>query len=84
MAGIEVFTSPNCGYCERAKALLRAKGLAFAEFDIAADEGRRQVLLERLPRVRAVPQIFIDGEHIGGYEDLQLLEESGRLDELTG
>ncbi len=83
MAEIEIFTSPNCGYCERAKALLRAKGLTFAELDIA-NESRRQTLLERLPRVRAVPQIFIDGGHIGGYEDLQLLEQSGRLGDLTG
>jgi len=82
VARIEVFTAPNCGYCERAKALLRAKGLAFAELDISAEK-QRQVFQECLPRVRAVPQIFIDGAHIGGYEDLLLLEESGRLDELT-
>ena len=82
MAKIEVFTAPNCGYCERAKALLRAKGLAFAELDISAEK-QRQVFQERLPRVRAVPQIFIAGKHIGGYEDLLLLEESGRLDELV-
>jgi len=82
VARIEVFTAPNCGYCERAKALLRAKGLAFAELDISAEK-QRQVFQGRLPRVRAVPQIFIAGAHIGGYEDLLLLEDSGRLDELT-
>ena len=82
MARIEIFTAPNCGYCERAKALLLAKGLAFAELDISAEK-QRQAFQERLPRVRAVPQIFIDGEHVGGYEDLQLLEESGRLEELV-
>ena len=82
MPRIEVFSSPQCGYCDRAKALLTEKSAAFIERDVAADEAHRQDLMARLPRSRSLPQIFIDGAHIGGYEDLCLLAESGRLDAL--
>ena len=83
MATIEIFSGPGCGYCEAAKKLLDGKGLAYEDRDISGDEHRDE-LLRRLPRSRAIPQIFIGGEHIGGYEDLHLLDASGRLDELTG
>ncbi len=76
---IEVFSAPRCSYCDAAKRLLERKGLAYADLDISGESGHREELLRRLPRVKAVPQIFIDGEHIGGYEDLRLLDESGRL-----
>lgn len=82
MAKIEIFTSPNCGYCERAKALLDARGESYEDLDIAGEAGHKEELLRRLPRARALPQIFIAGEHIGGYEDLQLLDDSGKLDAL--
>ncbi len=81
MAKIEVFSGPHCGYCERAKHLLSTKGAAFEEFDVSSDEHRDE-FIRRLPRARSVPQIFIDGEHIGGCEDLEILEKDGRLDEL--
>jgi len=82
MPKIEVFSGANCGYCERAKALLDGKGLAYADLDISAHAGNRAELLRRLPRVKSIPQIFIAGEHIGGCEDLQLLDDSGRLDKI--
>lgn len=82
-AKIEIFSAPNCGYCDAAKTLLRERSLAFTERDISAD-GHREELLVRLPRTKSVPQIFIGGAHIGGYEDLCLLDESGRLKEMTG
>ena len=81
MAKIEIFSSPDCGYCNHAKDLLRKKGLAFEDLDVS-DDTHRQDFIERLPRVRAIPQIFIGGDHIGGYEDLRLLEETGKLDEM--
>ncbi len=84
MTKIEVFSSPQCGYCERAKKILDDKGAAYADLDVAGDEGHRDELLRRLPRVKALPQIFIDGEHIGGYEDLRHLDQSGRLDGMIG
>ena len=83
MATIEVFSAPDCGYCRRAKELLEAKGLAYEELDIAADPAHRADLQRRLPRARAIPQIFIGGAHIGGYEDLCLLEERGELEGLA-
>ncbi len=71
MSDIEVFTGPGCAFCESAKALLRERGLAFRERDVG-DPAVLAEFRERLPRVRAIPQIFIDGEHVGGLEDLQL------------
>jgi glutaredoxin 3 len=82
MHKIEVFAGPQCGYCARAKALLTAKQLAYTEMDITVAENRAE-LLKRLPRSRTIPQIFIDGEHIGGCEDLELLDKKGYLDSLT-
>ena len=84
MAMIEVFSGPNCGYCARAKAILDSRGLAYQDRDISTADGHREELIERLPRVRAIPQISIAGEHIGGCEDLQIIADSGKLDELVG
>lgn len=82
MASIEIFAGPNCSYCARAKALLAARGLRYVERDIAEDVHRNELLL-RLPRSRSIPQIFIDGEHIGGCEDLEILDRQGLLAPLT-
>ena len=68
---VEIFTGPNCNYCAAAKALLDARGLNYLERDMA-DASVRQEFADRLPRVRSIPQVFIDGEHIGGFEDLKL------------
>jgi len=84
MAKIEIFSAPDCGYCRRAKELLDSKGLGYQELDIAADPAQLEELRRRLPRSKAIPQIFIDGDHIGGYEDLCLLDERGKLDALSG
>lgn len=82
MANIEVFSGPRCSFCRQAKDLLRAKGLEFSELDVS-EEPARSELAARLPRARSIPQIFIDGEHVGGYEDLCLWNEHGRLDTLN-
>ena len=66
---IEIFTGPGCGYCARAKALLEARGLAYSERDLS-DAQVRAEFARRLPREKTIPQIFIDGAHVGGYEDL--------------
>jgi glutaredoxin 3 len=62
---IEFFSSPDCGYCEKAKALLKGKGVAFSDLDIVADQASRDEFARRLPRTRSLPQIFVDGRHIG-------------------
>lgn len=78
MSRIEVFSGPNCGYCARAKSLLGARGLVYTDLDISL-EANRSELLRRLPRSKTIPQIFIDGEHIGGCEDLEILDHRGDL-----
>lgn len=71
MKDIEIFTARGCSYCKAAKILLGKHELPFVERDIS-DPAVLAEFHERLPRVKSVPQIFIDGIHIGGFEDLQL------------
>jgi glutaredoxin 3 len=82
LANIEIYTSPYCGYCYRAKALLNEKGAAFTEIDVMADGARRAEMLARANGQRTVPQIFIDGRHIGGCDDLYALDSADKLDPL--
>jgi glutaredoxin 3 len=79
VAKIEIFTDPNCGYCETAKALMRENGLAFEKINLAASPDNMEDFRARLPRVKSIPQIFVDGEHIGGLKDLRLHLAGGRL-----
>lgn len=76
---VEIYTVPLCFFCARAKSLLAAKGVAYKEHDVSGPGGR-EAMLQRLPRARTIPQIFIAGEHVGGCYDLELLESIGRLD----
>ncbi len=80
MANVEIYTSLLCGYCYRAKQLLERKGVTFTEYDLMAQPGRRREMLERASGRTSVPQIFIDGQHIGGCDDLFELESRGGLD----
>lgn len=77
-----VYSSPFCGYCGAAKRLLTQKGAPFTEIDVMFDPERKAEMLERSGGRRTVPQIFIDGRHIGGYDDLSALDERGELDAL--
>ena len=81
MARIEIYTTPFCGYCARAKGLLDAKGAAYEEMDVMMDEKKRAEMRERSKR-STVPQIFINGQHIGGSDELSALERAGKLDPL--
>ena len=81
MARIEIYTTPWCGYCARAKALLEKKGAAFEETDVMEDAVKRTEMRERSRRT-TVPQIFINGQHIGGSDELAALEQAGKLDAL--
>ena len=78
---IEVYATQWCPYCNRARALLTAKGAAFDVIDIEATAGAREAMQERSGR-RTVPQIFINGRHIGGCDDLVALDTAGGLDPL--
>lgn len=84
MAKIEVFTKFLCPYCSRAKALLDRKGVAYQEIDLTMDRAGFDAMVERAGGARTVPQIFIDGKHIGGSDDMAALDARGGLDPLLG
>jgi glutaredoxin 3 len=84
MAKIEIYTKAFCGYCARAKALLDRKGADYRELDVTMDRTGFETMVERANGGRTVPQIFIDGRHVGGSDDLAALEAKGELDALLG
>ena len=84
MAQIEIYTSMFCGYCHRAKRLLDTKGVAYDEVDVMFHPAKRQEMRERAGGRNTVPQIFVDGVHIGDSDRLMLLEAEGRLDQILG
>lgn len=79
---VTIYTRPTCGYCAMAKRLLTEKGLEYQEIDISREPERRAEMVERAHGRTTVPQIFIDGRHIGGCDELYALEAAGRLDPL--
>jgi glutaredoxin 3 len=83
MTSVVIYTTSYCPYCTAAKALLRAKGVPFEEIDVTNDP-RRRAEMERLAGRHTVPQIFIDGHPIGGYDDARQLDAAGELDRLLG
>ena len=82
MAKVEVYTTSYCPYCIRAKSLLKGKGVAFEEIDVSGDAALREKMIELSGGRRTVPEIFINGRIIGGYDELRALEAAGRLDPL--
>lgn len=76
-----MYSTPFCPYCMRARSLLESKDVAYTDIDVGADPGRRIEMMERSGR-RTVPQIWIGERHIGGFDDMYLLERQGLLDEL--
>jgi glutaredoxin 3 len=84
MAEVEIYTTPLCPYCWRAKRLLNKKGVAFVEIDLWRDPQRRPEMIERAGGRSTVPQLFVDGRAIGGADELTALESRGELDSLLG
>ena len=84
MSRIEVYSSLWCPFCSRAKALLKRKGVDYEEIDVDRDPNLRQRMMQRAGGRRTVPQIFVDGRHVGGSDDLAALERAGELDALLG
>lgn len=80
MSRIEIYTTPLCPYCLRAKALLQSKNVAFEEYDVSSILGARQEMQARADGRRTVPQIFVDDRHVGDSDRLAQLERAGRLD----
>ena len=83
MAHVVIYTTDYCPYCTGAKSLLRAKNVEFDEIDVTDDPAKR-IEMERLSQRRTVPQIFIDGQPIGGYDEARQLDATGELDRLLG
>ncbi len=83
MAKIEMYATAVCPYCMRAEQLLRRKGVTDIEkIRVDLDPAKRQEMEARVPGARTVPQIFIDGLHVGGCDDLHELDRQGKLDPL--
>ncbi len=82
MAKVQVYTTSYCPYCFRAKALLQHKGVVFEEIDVTDDQALRDKMVKLAGGRRTVPEIFINGKIIGGYDELRALEDEGKLDEL--
>lgn len=80
MTSVEIYTSPLCGFCHAAKRLLTKKNVSFTEIDVGRAPDKRQEMMARAHGRHTVPQIFIDGNHVGGCDDLYALERAGKLD----
>ncbi len=78
---VTIYTKQGCGYCHRAKQLLRSKDVEFIEIGVDNDVERRSEMIRRSGRY-TVPQIWIGEQHIGGCDDLYALEWRGQLDPL--
>ena len=79
---VEIYTKWGCPYCHRALALFEAKGVAVKDYDTTMGGPMKAEMLERAPGARTVPQIFINGQLIGGSDDLMALDAAGKLDPL--
>jgi glutaredoxin 3 len=84
MTKVEIYSTMWCGYCARARGLLQKKGVAFDDIDVEGDTSKRDEMIKRAGGRTTVPQIFIDGAHIGGSDELAALERAGKLDKLLG
>ena len=82
VARIEVYTTPYCPFCVRAKALLNSKQVTFEEIDVSDDSELRETMVRRAGGRRTVPEIFVNDRIIGGYDELRALELRGELDVL--
>ncbi|HEY0527130.1 MAG TPA: glutaredoxin 3 [Stellaceae bacterium] len=84
MPKVEIYSTLFCPYCARAKSLLERKGVAYENIDVMEQPDRRDEMVARAGGRSSVPQIFIGGEHIGGSDELAVLDRDGRLDAKLG
>ena len=82
LADVVIYTKPGCGYCYAAMALLDEKGAAYTEIVASNDPAKKQEMIQRSGGRMTFPQIFIDGKHVGGSDDLRALDRRGELDAL--
>ncbi len=84
MKKIEMYMKPTCPYCQNAAFLLDDKGLHYESINLIQHPERREEMIQRAGGRTTVPQIFIDDIHVGGFDDLEALDEKGELDTLLG
>ena len=84
MKKVEIYTGPLCAFCDFAKALLDKKGISYKEIFIGDDANKMEEMIKKSNGMRTVPQIFIDGKHIGGNDSLHALEKDGKLNSILG
>ena len=82
MADVIIYTRQYCGFCTAAKRLLDSKGVAYVEHDATLDPSLRAEMIEKSRGGSTFPQIFINGTHVGGCDDMYALERAGKLDAL--
>lgn len=82
MPEVLVYSKDYCPYCVKAKTLLKQKGASFREIDVMRDPNALQEMLAKSGGRKTVPQVFIGGRHIGGFDDLHALDQAGKLDAL--
>ena len=83
-ARVEIYATQSCPYCHAARGLLQKKGVDYELIDVGRGPGRRVEMTQRAHGRRTVPQIFIDGTHVGGSDDIHALDRQGKLDALLG
>jgi glutaredoxin 3 len=83
-AKVEMYTKWGCPYCVAAKRLLDGKGVTYEEYDVTMGGAKRAEMLDRVPGAWTVPQILIDGNPFGGFDDVSALDRQGKLDPLLG
>ena len=84
MAQVEIYATQTCPYCHAARALLGRKGVAYTLIDVGREPEKRAEMTQRAHGRRTVPQIFIDGVHVGGSDDMHALDRDGKLDPMLG
>lgn len=84
MANIEIYTTPFCPFCVRAKHLLKSKGVDFKEIDVMMSASKRRKMSEMAGGATSVPQVFVDGEHIGDCDGIYAMDARGQLDPVIG
>lgn len=82
MTDVTIYSSMMCGFCHRAKQLLKKKGVEYNEIDVLFQPSRKEEMMRRANGRHTVPQIFINDHHVGGCDELYALEREGKLDDM--
>ena len=82
MKNITMYSGPLCNFCEAAKRLFLRNNLEFEEIDISSKDGLRDEMIKKANGRRTIPQIFFDDQHVGGYQELRILEKENKLKDL--